>query len=81
MEDCLMDVRQRNEQYTWIPAFKAIADWIVDYEDKQEELVNILAKTGITKGLEDEYIEEEKKEALKEIDPFTFFCCFYEIWS
>ncbi|GAB3242697.1 hypothetical protein GCM10027424_21280 [Psychrobacter pacificensis] len=47
MEDCLMDVRQRNEQYTWIPAFKAIADWIVDYEDKQEELVNILAKTGI----------------------------------
>ena len=76
MEDCLMDVRQRNEQYTWIPAFKAIADWIVDYEDKQEELVNILAKTGITKGLEDEYIEEEKKEALKEIDPFTFFAAF-----
>ncbi len=71
-----MDVRQRNEQYTWIPAFKAIADWIVDYEDKQEELVNILAKTGITKGLEDEYIEEEKKEALKEIDPFTFFAAF-----
>lgn len=70
-----MVIKHNSEQYTWIPAFRAIADWIVDYEDKQEELVNILAKTGIIKGLEDEYIED-KKEALKEIDPFTFFAAF-----
>jgi len=75
MEDYLMDVRQRNEQYTWIPAFKAIADWITDYEDRQPELVNTLAKIGIIKGLEDEHIEN-KKEELKEIDPFTFFAAF-----
>lgn len=70
-----MDVRQRNEEYTWIPAFKAIADWITDYEDRQPELVNTLAKIGISKGLEDEHIENQKEE-LKEIDPFTFFAAF-----
>ena len=70
-----MDVRPRNEQYTWIPAFKAIADWIADYEDRQPELVNTLVKIGIIKGLEDEHIENQKEE-LKEIDPFTFFAAF-----
>lgn len=75
MEDYLMDVRQRNEQYTWIPAFKAIADWIADYEDRQPDLVNTLVKIGIIKGLEDKHIENQKEE-LKEIDPFTFFAAF-----
>ncbi|MGP5135261.1 AAA family ATPase [Psychrobacter cibarius] len=75
MEYYLMDVRPRNEQYTWIPAFKAIADWIADYEDRQPELVNTLVKIGIIKGLEDEHIENQKEE-LKEIDPFTFFAAF-----
>jgi len=75
MEDYLMDVRQRNEQYTWIPAFKAIADWIADYEDRQPDLVNTLVKIGIIKGLEEKHIENQKEE-LKEIDPFTFFAAF-----
>ena len=75
MEYYLMDVRPRNEQYTWIPAFKAIADWIADYKDRQPELVNTLVKIGIIKGLEDEHIENQKEE-LKEIDPFTFFAAF-----
>ena len=70
-----MDVRQSNEQYTWIPVFKAIADWIVDYEYKQEELVDILSEIGAKGGLKDEETKGEKTK-LKEIDPFTFFASF-----
>ena len=72
MEDYLMDVRQRNEQYTWIPAFKAIADWIVDYEDKQEDLVDILIDLGVDKGLQDQVIQGEDSK-VKVMEPFTFF--------
>ena len=72
MEDYLMDVKQRNEQYTWIPAFKAIADWIVDYEDKQEDLVDILIDLGVDKGLQDQVIQGEDSK-VKVMEPFTFF--------
>ncbi|QGM80350.1 AAA family ATPase [Otariodibacter oris] len=61
-----------NEQgYTWIPTFKAIADWLVDYKDRQEELIDILIEIGVGNGLKD-VDSDGKKSTLKEIDPFTF---------
>lgn len=62
-------------QFTWIPAFKAISDWLVNFEDKQEALVDILAKVGIDKGFDDEITEGDKTK-LREIDPFTFLSAF-----
>lgn len=63
------------EQYTWIPAFKALTQWIKDYEDRQPELIAILQKLGIEKGLTDEN-EAGEKVPLQEIDPFSFFAIF-----
>ena len=31
-------------KFTWIPVFKAVAGWLVDYEDRQPELVGILLR-------------------------------------
>lgn len=62
-------------QYTWIPAFKALTRWIGNYEDRQPELIEILRKLGIEKGLMDENAAGEKVP-LEEIDPFTFFAIF-----
>jgi 5-methylcytosine-specific restriction protein B len=62
-------------EFTWIPVFKAVADWLTGYEDRQPELVRILKEVGIDKGLED----RDKNDIaipLQEIDPFTFFCMF-----
>ena len=72
-----MEITLNNNQasYTWIPAFKAVSEWLVDYEDKQEELVDILINIGIDKGFEDEIIEG-KRTKLTEIDPFTFLSAF-----
>ncbi|MGE6439951.1 AAA family ATPase [Psychrobacter sp. NPDC078409] len=64
----------QNKQYefTWIPAFKAISDWLVDFENKQEDLVDILIAIGIDNGLQDQLIKNEKSK-VKVMDPFSFF--------
>lgn len=62
-------------KFTWIPVFKAVAAWLVDYESRQPELVEILKKVGIDVGLDDKD-ETGSAISLQEIDPFTFFCMF-----
>lgn len=61
--------------YSWIAVFKAVADWITDYENHQSELIQILRDIGVDKGLEDE-LSDGNKVPLTEIDPFTFFATF-----
>ncbi|CAN4280788.1 AAA family ATPase [Pseudoxanthomonas sp. LjRoot125] len=62
-------------KFTWIPVFKAVASWLVDYENRQPELVGILKEVGIDAGLDDKD-ETGNTILLQEIDPFTFFCMF-----
>jgi len=62
-------------KFTWIPVFKAVAGWLVDYEGRQPELVRILKEVGIDAGLDDKD-EAGNTLSLQEIDPFTFFCMF-----
>lgn len=62
-------------KFTWIPVFKEVASWLVAYEDRQPELVEILKKVGIDAGLDDKD-EAGNTIVLQEIDPFTFFCMF-----
>lgn len=62
-------------EFSWIPAFKAIAEWLSEYRNRQPELVSLLKSVGITSGLDD--IDLHGNPApLEEIDPFTFFCLF-----
>lgn len=62
-------------EYNWVPLFKAIANWIADYEERQPELVQILRDIGVDNGLEDE-LSDGSKVPLDVIDPFTFFATF-----
>ncbi|BBV76761.1 hypothetical protein STW0522RAO56_28150 [Raoultella planticola] len=62
-------------KYSWIPVFKNVCNWIADYENKQQVLVQILREIGVDKGLEDE-LSDGDREPLKVIDPFTFFATF-----
>ena len=62
-------------EFTWIPAFRAIAEWLKNYRNRQPELIAILHKVGITSGLEDRD-ENDDNIPLDEIDPFTFYCLF-----
>ncbi len=59
-------------EYTWVPAFKAIADWLSGYEDRQPELIQILRDIGVDKGLDDK-LPDDSRAPLSEIDPFSFF--------
>ncbi|OCK46434.1 hypothetical protein BA766_13125 [Stenotrophomonas maltophilia] len=61
--------------FTWIAVFRAVADWLSDFEIRQPELIQVLKEVGIDAGLEDKD-ENAKTIPLQAIDPFTFFCMF-----
>lgn len=62
-------------KFTWVPVFKAVAEWLAGYEGRQSELVGILKSVGIDAGLDDRDTDGNTIP-LTEIDPFTFFCMF-----
>jgi len=60
---------------TWVPVFKAVAEWLQGYERRQPDLVQWLKQSGIDAGLEDRDTDGQSI-TLQVIDPFTFFCMF-----
>lgn len=61
-----------NLNFEWVPFFKELAVQLLKYENNQIELVSILQKIGIEKGLNDQN-PEGVIIPMTEIDPFTFF--------
>ncbi|WP_303748004.1 AAA family ATPase [Stenotrophomonas pigmentata] len=61
--------------FTWIPVFRAVAEWVGGFEARQPELIQVLKEVGIDAGLEDKD-ENAQTIPLQAIDPFTFFCMF-----
>ena len=61
--------------YSWIPAFESVSKWLLNYENRQGELISLLSDVGIDNGLTDRDSTGEKIP-LSEIDPFTFFSLF-----
>lgn len=57
--------------FTWIPVYKELSDWLFEKQNSQSELISTLKEIGIT-GFRDGS-EKGKEITLKEIDPFTFF--------
>ena len=64
--------------YTWLPLYKELANWILTYRNKQNELCNILRKIEFEGNLEDED-KAGRKTPLMAMDPFTFFSFFMKI--
>ncbi len=64
----------KDKLYSWIPFFEEMAEKLLQYEDRQLELIQMLKDIGITSGLSDK--DETGKIELTEIDPFSFFCFF-----
>jgi 5-methylcytosine-specific restriction protein B len=62
--------------FTWIEAHQAIAQTILSYRNKQQDLIEILKKVGI-KSFDDQAVKGEATP-LVEIDPFTFFSYIYK---
>ena len=66
-----MVTKHSSEKYTWMPAFEAIANWIVDYENNQERLLDTLRRNGIS--ISRKSTNEIGFQAVSMMDPFTFF--------
>lgn len=66
-----MVTRHSGEKYTWMPAFEAISNWIVDYENNQERLLDILRRNGIS--ISRKLTNDIDSQAVNMMDPFTFF--------
>ena len=62
--------------YTWVPTHKAIAQKLLAYEHRQQELITMLKNAG-EKSLSDKD-HDGQTIGLNEIDPFTFFCYIYK---
>jgi 5-methylcytosine-specific restriction protein B len=58
--------------YTWVPTHKEIANRLLAYENRQQELIGILRDAGET--ILNDRDENDHVIDLNEIDPFTFFC-------
>lgn len=58
-------------KFTWIPIYKEIAQKLRQFQDKQQELIDILKRIGIDRF--NDYFEDGSVRELSEIDPFTFF--------
>ena len=59
------------EKFTWVKTFEKISEWLLQYEDHQEYLVQLLKKMGVNKGLDDQD-NSGNSFLLQEIDPFSF---------
>jgi 5-methylcytosine-specific restriction protein B len=64
------------KQFTWVPAHKALARKLSEYEHRQTELIYILKDAGET--ILNDLDQDERQIELSEIDPFTFFCYIYK---
>lgn len=65
--------------FTWIPLYKELAGLLVDWEDRQAELIACLDKLR-TDGIKVTPLNDKDKDGakflIKEIDPFTFLGSF-----
>lgn len=64
--------------FDWAPIYKEIARKVVEFEFRQEEIIELLRHLG-AKGLKVVSLEDESLEGkvpLTELDPFTFFASF-----
>ncbi|MDQ3546951.1 MAG: EVE domain-containing protein [Verrucomicrobiota bacterium] len=65
--------------FTWIPLYSEIAHRLLQFENRQDELVALLREfleRGLQVGALDDKDADGKRFPLKEIDPFTFFATF-----
>lgn len=56
--------------FNWVPLYKEIASWLLQYRNRQEELCDILRKIGYKGNLTDQ--TDKREIPLKVMDPFTF---------
>lgn len=59
------------KKFTWVQTFEKISEWLLQYEDNQEDLIELLKKIGVNKGLDDQD-NSGNSFLLQEIDPFSF---------
>ena len=57
------------EKFTWVESFEKISNWLLNFKNKRQELIQILINLGIENGLHD---DSDKSMLLEEIDPFSF---------
>lgn len=66
-------------QFTWIPIYRELSQKLLEYRNRQPELVAILGEAE-KQGIPTIYLEDMSGPnewiPLQEIDPFTFFSCF-----
>ena len=67
------------ESFSWIPIYQDIANELINWENKQSELINFLedlrSRGHVITPLQDKD-KDGQRFLLKEIDPFTFFGVF-----
>ena len=64
-----------SKQYTWFPFYKELTQKVLDFEDKQPELIAVMEKmraANLPVMFLEENLPDGTKAQLTEIDPFTF---------
>lgn len=62
----------KNDNFSWVPTYKAIVQFLKDKQNNQVGLINLLKDSGC--DVFNDQNQEKNLIELDEIDPFTFFC-------
>ncbi|WP_417237067.1 MULTISPECIES: EVE domain-containing protein [Flavobacteriaceae] len=65
-----------NTRFSWVKTHKEIAQYLLNQETNQKELIKLLQNAGATEFNDKD--EQGNTIELQEIDPFTFFCYIYK---
>lgn len=67
------------KRFTWVPLYQELADRLVDWETRQDELIGLLEQIradGFTVTPLNDQGDQGARFLLRENDPFTFFGTF-----
>lgn len=70
------DFRGERTEFTWIPFYEEIAKKLLEYKNKQSQLIEILYSSLKEAGLSSSMYKSDETEPLKNIDPLTFIGSF-----
>ena len=72
-------IKENNDNFTWVPTYKAIVQFLKDKQNDQVGLIQLLKDSGC--AVFNDQNPENNIIKLDEIDPFSFFCYLNKYYS
>lgn len=73
---CLWQIFMNIEKFTWIPFYTELAEKLLEYKNKREELVEFIFSEDGLREFSDYLHLDDKEQKIDDIDPYSFMGMF-----